>query len=35
MAKEHALVEASRLAKQPDLLSKLLSFNEKLIENKV
>ena len=35
MAKEHALVEASRLAKQPDLLSKLLSLNEKLIENKV
>jgi hypothetical protein len=35
LAKEHALAEANRLAKQPDLLSKLLSFNEKLTENKV
>jgi hypothetical protein len=35
LAKQHALAEANRLAKQPDLLSKLLSFNEKLIENKV
>lgn len=35
LAKQHALAEANRLAKQPDLLSKLLSFNEKLTENKV
>ena len=35
LAKEHALAEANRLAKQPNLLSKLLSFNEKLTENKV
>jgi uncharacterized repeat protein (TIGR03837 family) len=35
LAKEHAQAEANRLAMQPDLLSKLLSFNEKLIKNKV
>lgn len=35
IAKDHALAEANRLAKQPDLVSKLLSFNEKLTENKV
>jgi uncharacterized repeat protein (TIGR03837 family) len=35
LAKQHALAEANRLAQQPDLLSKLLSFNEKLTENKV
>lgn len=35
IAKDLALAEANRLAKQPDLVSKLLSFNEKLTENKV
>jgi len=35
LVKAHALAEAESLASQPDLLSKLLSFNEKLTENKV